>query len=133
MRHDTHFDNKLKKGNNIITLEVRSSFNYITSIERVLTGAFSIIGTYTTSYKHKETEKDFFITIIHRYKNDQIINLIYNKIELYIIGGVSKHILLKYGKNDEGKLKQKNASYKIISPITSVPDVENLINEILFK
>lgn len=136
---DTEFDNykqhrdiKVRVGKKVKTIEIRSSFNYIAKLDRVLNGAFSLLGRYITSYKQNEPEKDYYITVLHRYNNNLIIQKIKDEIEVFIIGGASKEKFKEIGKIDKIKLKQNGAIYEIISPIISSPkDVLGLFMEIL--
>lgn len=133
VNHKDHRDIKLKINGKIITLEIRSSFNYLTFLKNVLEGKFSLLASYTTSYKGEEPKKDFYITVIHRYKNDEIINKLEDNVEVFIIGGASEKTFQEKGELNKSKLKQKGAEYFIISPIKSVPDVPALFKEILLK
>ena len=131
VNHQEHRDIKIKLNGKIKTLEVRSSFNYLANLEGVLNGKFSLIGSYTTSYKGEEPEKDYYITVIHRYKNMEIINKIEKEVEVFIIGGASRELFKEIGKKDSRKFKQSGTEYLIISPINSVPGVTALFNKIL--
>jgi hypothetical protein len=129
--HEDHRDIKIRVGDIIKTIEVRSSFNYLASLKGVLSGKFSLIGQYTTDYKKTEPEKDFYITVIHRYKNEEIISRINKEVEVFIIGGASKEDFKNKGREDNRKLKQGNASYIIISPISSADNVPKVFSDIL--
>jgi len=128
--YEDHRDIKIKVAEEIKTLEVRSSFNYLASLQNVLSGKFSLIGQYTTSYKNLEPDKDFYITIIHRYRNEEIENKLNNEVEVFIVGGASKERFRQIGKQDDKKLKQGSAKYLIISPITQSNNVPDLFKEI---
>ncbi len=127
--YQTHRDIIIEVNGIMKTLEVRSSFNYKTSFERVLSGAFSLIGPYRTSYKGKEPDKDFYITVVHRCENWEIENKLKNNVKAYIAGGASKEIFEEYGTKE--MLKQEGAEYLIIRPINSVVGVPTLFKEIL--
>tara|TARA_Y100000310_G_C20587342_1_gene766157 strand:+ start:579 stop:1292 length:714 start_codon:yes stop_codon:yes gene_type:complete len=132
--HETHIDIKIRVKEKIKTIEVRSSFQISPKLtmEGILTRAFKLIGRYTTNYKKKEDEKDFYITVIHRYKNEEIRDLIKNNIKAYIIGGGSKESFNKYGVYDNKGLKQGEACYRVIKPIISAPkDTVSLFKDIL--
>lgn len=130
--YGTHVDVDVEVNGVLKTIEVRSSFQYKTSISRVLNGAFAIIGPYTHSSKKQEKIKDFYITVIHRCEpllfaeNLDKFNSVTN-----IIGGVSKENLIKLGKKDDGNFKQKGVEYLEVRPIVSAPDVVDLFKEIL--
>jgi hypothetical protein len=132
--HATHKDIKIEVNGKIKTIEIRSSFQISPrlTIKGVLTWAFRLLGRYTTNYKKGEEEKDFYVTIIHRYRNEEILTKIKNKVEAYIIGGASKEVFDKIGSDDNSGLKQGKACYRIIKPIISAPkDTPNLFKEIL--
>lgn len=132
--HETHRDIRIKVNGKMKTIEVRSSFQTSPklTIMGVLTWAFRLLGRYTTNYKRGEQEKDFYITIIHRYRNEEIMNKIKNKVEAHIIGGASKEVFEKIGYDDNKGLKQGEACYRVIKPIISAPkDTINVFKEIL--
>jgi len=129
--YESHRDIKVRVGKTIKTLEIRSSFNYLAQLEGVLSGKFSLLGKYVTSYKSSEPEKDFYITVIHRYKNEEIENKIRDNVEVFIIGGASKEKFIEIGIVDKEKLKQYKATYNIISPIIKADNVPTVFKEIL--
>ncbi len=132
--HETHRDIKIEVNGNIKTIEVRSSFQtspYL-QIIGILTKHFSLIGRYTTAYKKNEVKKDYYITVLHRYKHEEIVYKIKNKVEAYIIGGASNEVFEEIGYDDNKKLKQGEACYRIINPIILTPkDTIEIFNEIL--
>lgn len=127
--HFEHRDIKIKINGKIKTIEVRSSFQYKTTLQRVFTGAFSLIGNYTTSYKGEEPEKDFYIQVIHRYENPEIMNKIDEEVEALIIGGGTKNLFEEIG--EKKFLKQEGAEYLVINPINKTKGVNFLGREIL--
>lgn len=132
--HETHRDIKIKINDKIKTIEVRSSFQVSPrlQISGVLTWAFRLLGRYTTTYKPEEKEKDFYITVIHRYRNEEILNKIKSEVETHIIGGASKESFNKIGIDDNKGLKQGQACYRVINPIISAEkDTVDLFKEIL--
>jgi len=132
--HATHRDIKIEVNGKEKTIEVRSSFQISPrlTIGGVLTWAFRLLGRYTTTYKKVEQEKDFYVTIIHRYRNEEILAKIKDKVEIYIIGGASKEIFDKIGVDDNSGLKQGKACYRVIKPIISAPkDTPDIFKEIL--
>lgn len=124
-----HRDIKIRVNDKVKTIEVRSSFQYKTTLQRVFSGAFSLIGKYTTSHKGQEPDKDFYVTVIHRYENKQMMLMLQSKIEVLIVGGAHSDIFNKIG--EKKFLKQENAEYLIINPINRVEDVPKLFNNIL--
>lgn len=124
-----HRDIKVDINGKIKTIEVRSSFQYKTTLQRVFTGAFSLIGGYITSYKREEPEKDFYIQVIHTYENPEILNKIDNEIEALIIGGGAKALFEEMG--EKRFLKQERAEYLVINPINKTKGVNYLAKEIL--
>lgn len=129
--YESHRDIKVRVGKIIKTIEIRSSFNYLAKLEGVLSGKFSLLGKYVTSYKSYEPEKDFYITVIHRYKNEEIGERIKSKVNVFIIGGASKEKFKEIGVIDKEKLKQNKATYNIISPIIKADNVPRMFKEIL--
>ncbi len=127
--HLEHRDIKIDIDGKIKTIEVRSSFQYRTSLERVFVGAFSLIGNYVTSYKGEEPKKDFYIQVIHRYENPEILEKIDDEVEVFIIGGGSKELFEKIG--EERFLKQEGAKYLLINPINKTEGINALAKEIL--
>jgi len=124
-----HRDIKIEINGKTKTIEVRSSFQYKTSLQRVFTGAFSLIGQYVTSYKRPEPEKDFYIQVIHRYENPEIIKKIEDSVEVLIMGGGSKELFSKIG--EKRFLKQDKAEYLVINPVNQTKGVNFLTKEIL--
>lgn len=134
VNHPTHRDIKIKVNSKEKTLEVRSSFQISPhlKIEGILTWAFRLLGKYATSYKKEEADKDYYITVIHRYRNEEIMQKITSKVDTLIIGGASKEVFEEIGKDENKGLKQGDAIYRVISPINSAPkDVVELFEEIL--
>jgi hypothetical protein len=127
--HLEHRDIYVKINGKIKTIEVRSSFQYKTTLQRVFSGAFSLIGNYVTSYKFTEPQKDFYIQVIHRYENSEIIKKFSDKLDVLIVGGGSNELFKKIGKNEF--LKQEGATYLLINPINSTNGIVSLVKEIL--
>ncbi len=112
----------------IKTLETRSSFSYKTKCpDNVITGAFSIIGAYTTTHKKQEIEKDFYAFVFFCLNPEKLINTlrINRYIETYFAGGATKDMF-----KDTDTLKQSGASYKIIKPITNGLDAEEFLKKL---
>ncbi len=109
--HIFSIDSKIK------TIETRSSFSYKTKCpERVVTGAFSIIGPYVSEHKIKEIEKDFYAFVFYCMNPQKLPDILCknNFIEVYFAGGASISMF-----SETTTLKQKGAEYKIIKPITA--------------
>lgn len=121
-------DIKIKIKNKIKTIEVRSSFGYKTTFERMFEGAFSIIGNYTTENKSKELEKDYYLFVLHFYHPSELKNKLDTEITTFVIAGASKETLNEIG--EIKSLKQDAAKYKIINPIIKAPDILVLLNKI---
>lgn len=51
--YETHVDIKIKLNGKIKTIEVRSSFQYLTSLSNALNGKFGLLGTYIHSSSDK--------------------------------------------------------------------------------
>jgi len=111
------------------TVEVRSSFSYKTTFQRLFEGAFSIIGWYTTHAKPIEEKKDFYVFVVHYFHPKEILDRLSDKIQTHILGVVSKETLEKIG--EDKTLDQYGAQYRVINPIIKAPDVITGFNEIL--
>jgi len=118
------------------TIEVRSSYSYKTTFNRLIgvplihgKGAFSIIGWYTSKNKQQEVRKDYYVFAIHRYYPSETHENVLNKVVLFIAGAANKDTLENKGYNDS--LKQEGAKFRIINPLNSVPDPVHVIDEIL--
>ncbi|VVB82433.1 Uncharacterised protein [uncultured archaeon] len=131
--YKTHVDVKIKLNGNIKTIEVRSSFQYLTALINALNGKFGLIGTYIHASKKHEEIKDFHITVLHRCNPIEFEDIIdkFNP-ETLIIGGVSRDDLKIYGELDKGKMKQEGVEYLQVRPIISAPkDTIDLFKKIL--
>lgn len=131
--YETHVDVKIKINEKIKTIEVRSSFQYLTTLSRAINGKFGLLGTYIHKSKTHEKIKDFHITVLHRC-NPEAFERNLNRFnqETLIIGGVSREDLLEQGEKDEGRLKQEGVEYLQVRPIISAPkDTIDLFKEIL--
>lgn len=120
----------LKVGGKIKKIEIRSSFSYKTSFERIFEGAFSIIGPYITQTKGRELEKDFYIFVLHFYAPTLLEHGIKSDIMCYVIGGASIETLKKIG--TIASLKQGSMTkYRTIKPIINATDANQLLADIL--
>ena len=135
------------------TIEVRSSYSYkAASIERVVTGAFSLLGPYITSSKPEETAKDFHVTVVHRIdprwletvtkKNPFDIGSqesaapIYKHIceqgmTSYFVGGQTGKAFLESKESRTDDLYQLGARYRIIKPICDGLDAPHISEQII--
>jgi hypothetical protein len=125
------------------TIEVRSSIPYMGSFDKVLNKEFDILGYYITSYKSNEPKKDYYFRVLFHnprdYKNDNLKYAFNNKdtginhfkkVKVYFVGGCTLNDLENHGEPDN--LKQGNAEYKVIRPITKGRDALEIL-EILEK
>ena len=119
-----------------LEMEVRSSYSYKTSFERLLgfplindKGAFSLIGWYVSQNKPNEVKKDFYIFAIHYYNPSDTIQRFKNSVEINIVAIASKDTLQKLGYNDN--LKQEGALFRIINPINSISDVVDVLKKLI--
>lgn len=114
-----------------IEIEVRSSFSYRTTFERLFTGAFSIIGPYTTSTKPSEEPKDYYITVVyHSFRPSEIFEkLEKDGIEIHICGGAPQQVF--FDRKQKRTLKQSGADYFIINPIIEALDYSEIDKMIL--
>jgi len=109
------------------TIETRSSFCYKTKCpERVITGAFSIIGPYISQSKPKEIYKDFYAFVFFCINPSDLVKAIKsNGITIYFAGGADISLLLSKGQVDS--LKQTGAKYHVIKPITNALDAHQFL------
>ena len=129
-------DLELKINGKHVSIEIRSSFSYKTSVGRLFgyplingKGAFSIIGWYTSSSKPKEIKKDYYIFGIHQYYPSKIREMLNSTVEVIIASAVSKNTLETEGY--DSTLKQNGAKFRVINPIkNSTPPLDG-IKEIL--
>lgn len=119
-----------------VNLEIRSSFSYKTSLQRLFgvplidgKGAFSIIGWYSSQNKPCEVKKDYYVFGIHHYDPVEVIDRAQSRVQLYIAGIASKATLESLGFNSS--LKQQGATFRIINPIKEAPCPVLGIREIL--
>lgn len=117
-------------------IEIRSSFSYKTSLNRLFgvplvngRGAFSIIGWYTSRNKPREVKKDYYIFAVHHYLPSEIQTRIYDSVEVFIAGAASMQTLEDNG--EDSSLRQEGANFRVINPLNSVADPVEVIDEIL--
>lgn len=111
-----------------LSLEIRSSFSYKTTLERIFTGAFSILGWYTTRSKPKETPKDVYICVVYHFWPGHIRERADdNNLHVFIAGGATKELMKLKGKDKN--LKMRGATYRIINPIIEGETIDELCNE----
>lgn len=140
--YESHNDIEIHLSNDeIITIEIRSSIATKYDLNDILNKDFDILGSYTTSYKSKEHNKDYYFRIIFHNPGDygynphlkkweynkrlenafkqeknKALDYFKNNVKVYFVGGCTFDDLENYGEHDD--LKQKNAEYWIIRPIT---------------
>jgi hypothetical protein len=119
-----------------LEMEVRSSYSYKTSFERLLgfplkndKGAFSLIGWYVSKNKPNEVKKDFYIFGIHYYKPSETIQKLKTSVAINIVAIASKETLEALGYDDN--LKQEGALFRIINPINSISDVVTVLKKLI--
>ena len=119
-----------------LEMEVRSSFSYKTTFERLLgfplkndKGAFSLIGWYVSKNKPNEVKKDFYIFGIHYYRPSETIQKLKSSVAINIVAIASKETLEELGYDDN--LKQEGALFRIINPINSISDVVDVLKKII--
>lgn len=117
-------------------IEIRSSFSYKTTLDRLFgvrlrdgKGAFSIIGWYTSGNKPNEVRKDYYAFAIHHYDPSGINERINSEVEVYLAGIASRTTLESQGETTT--LGQTGATFTVINPLNSVPDVVLAVDEIL--
>lgn len=113
-----------------LTIETRSSFSYKTKCpERVITGAFSIIGPYISANKAQELHKDFYAFVFFCVNPDDFLNKLENDgIDIYFAGGADINLLLTL--NQKSTLKQNGAEYYVIKPINKALDAEEFLKKL---
>ncbi len=97
------------------TVEIRSSGYYKTSLKRVFTGAFSIIGWYTTMSKPGERRKDFYVQMVYGFDATQTESIVERDLSIIFAGGATQELLEQRGYDTD--LKQYRARYRVINPI----------------
>lgn len=129
-------DAKIRLGEKTYDIEIRSSFSYKTSLNRLFgvplingKGAFSLIGWYSSRNKPMEVKKDYYIFAVHFYEPSEIQERIYDNIEIYLAAAASKQTLEEKG--EYSSLKQEGAKFRIINPINSIDDPVKVIENIL--
>jgi hypothetical protein len=109
------------------TIETRSSFSYRTKCpERVITGAFSIIGPYVSKNKTTEIHKDFYAFVFFCIDPANLLQTLESQgIIIYFAGGADIGLLLSINQKDS--LKQSGAEYYIIKPIQDALDATEFL------
>lgn len=112
------------------TIETRSSFSYRTKCpERVITGAFSIIGPYVSLNKEREIHKDFYAFVFFCIEPMSLLDVLErNGISIYFAGGADINLLLT--RNQKHSLNQRGAEYYIIKPILDSLDATEFLNKL---
>ena len=123
--YGNHVDIEIEKDGRITTLEVRSSFLYI-SLERIVCEAHGVIGPYSTSYKPGEKPKDFYLyALINQARRRFSFG---EKHTLYFASGAPYEWFLEKG--EERNLKQENANYLLIVPMVNAMDAIEVVDAI---
>lgn len=129
-------DIDLLLNHNKLEIEVRSSFSYKTTFNRLLgfplkneKGAFSLIGWYTSSNKLKEEFKDLYVFGILYHQPSEMLEKAKTKSMINIVAIASKETLEKIGYDDS--LKQSGAMFRVINPINSIEDVVSVLKLLL--
>lgn len=110
-----------------LQVEVRSSCSYKMSLERVFTGAFSIIGWYKTLTKPSEKPKDYYAQIVYYFDANEVEKQLEKGLVLHFVGGASRQLLESSGQWDS--LRKLGASYRVIRPIVIGTEPRELIAE----
>lgn len=123
----------IKNGDKSIekSIETRSSFSYRTVCpDRVITGAFSIIGPYITQNKVKEIHKDFYAFVFFCIDPANLLKDLEKEdgVKVYFAGGADIALLLSF--NQESSLDQSGAKYRIIKPITKALDALKFLQKL---
>ena len=105
-------------------IEVRSSFPYA-ELKSVITYHFDILGPYTTNYKIKEKEKDYYLRVLF-FNEKYATSKLDSGPEIHFVGGASKDMILK--ESFTNNLKQGNAKFHTIKPICKALDSEQIMN-----
>jgi len=123
-------DHAIATKNGTKTIETRSSFSYRTVCpDRVITGAFSIIGPYVTQNKAKELHKDFYAFVFFCIDPANLLkDLEKDGVNVYFAGGADIGLLLSHNQKDS--LKQSGAEYYIIKPITNALDASKFLQKL---
>jgi len=111
------------------TIEVRSSGWYLTSLERVFTGAFSVIGWYVTRTKLAEKKKDFYVQMLYNFDSSTTEMQLTREVVILFAAGATRALLEEKGKDSD--LKQLKATYRVINPLVAAIEPHRLIQLML--
>ena len=116
-----------------VTIEVRSSYARVQNNYKRYTEWFSIVGNYVTENKMRELIKDYYITVIFNFSQEEMYEKMISgePIGLQIAAGCSKECLEEYGTTDD--LKNNGAVYKVIKPLVKGFPVNQVMNQIFKK
>lgn len=108
-------------------IEVRSSFPF-SSLSRVITNLFDIIGWYSSSNKLGESPKDYYLRVLYNFNENEAMKYINSEIDLHFVGGATRKMLENLGHWDD--FDQHGAKYRSIKPICAALDAEQILDNI---
>ena len=123
--HDDHVDIEIQVGEDITSVEVRSSFPY-SRLERVVCEIFDVIGPYSTARKASESLKDFYL---YAFINEAVEAFSFERRHtLYFAAGApNQWFFTEKARRDD--LKQHGADYLLI-PIVEAMDAIEVVHAI---
>lgn len=113
-----------------VSIEVRSSYGAVQNNFKRYTEWFSIVGNYTSENKGKELVKDYYITVIFNFPQEDMYQKMADKEPVYfqLAAGCSRDFLEKNGEVDD--LKNEGAEYMIVKPLIKGCSVDEVMNQI---
>ena len=130
---DYQIDHVVVRNDRRYSIETRSSFSYKTfSVNRVVSGAFSIVGPYSTQQKSHESIKDFYAFAFFYQEPLALLNsALMGEVKIYFAGGATREMMLDNKVSESSNLGMKGAAYRVIRPITRALDANTFLKTVL--
>ena len=112
------------------SIEVRSSYGAVQNNRKRYREWFSIVGFYTSENKGRELVKDFYITVIFNFPQEDMYGKMVNRepIHLQLAAGCDSEFLKTHGTIDS--LKNKGAKYRVVRPLLAGFPVDEMMDRI---
>ncbi|WP_211198871.1 hypothetical protein [Candidatus Nitrosotenuis uzonensis] len=125
----TQIDLILTVNGNKYQIEIRSSCVRNGVYFGITSGFINLLGWYKTDSKQKEPKKDFYLMYLYGFNESETTNKFSNQVDVSFVGGASK-LMLQGPLASDKQLKQSvKTLYRCISPICTVYDVDQILNE----
>lgn len=100
-----------------VSIEVRSSYGAVQNNRKRYREWFSIVGFYTSENKGRELVKDYYVTVIFNFPQEDMYEKMMNRrpIHLQLAAGCDSEFLKAHGTIDS--LKNKGAKYRVVRPL----------------